>query len=158
MSQPSREVVLRFLASPQDVNFGGKVHGGSIMKWIDQAAYACASGWSRGYSVTAHIGDVSFMQPVQVGAIIEIRAKIIFTGNSSMHIAVGLRACDPMHCDMTDSLRCVLIFVAVDEDRKPRSVPKWVPETDEDKALEQYAQKLVSLRKGLHAELGELDF
>ena len=43
---PSSKVVFRFLAEPTDVNFGGKVHGGAVMKWIDQAGYACAAGWS----------------------------------------------------------------------------------------------------------------
>jgi acyl-CoA hydrolase len=48
----SRSITLRFLAEPTDVNFGGKVHGGAVMKWIDQAGYACAVGWSGYYCVT----------------------------------------------------------------------------------------------------------
>ena len=52
--QPQREITLRFLAEPTDVNFGGKVHGGAVMKWIDQAGYACAVGWSAHYCVTAY--------------------------------------------------------------------------------------------------------
>lgn len=45
----ARELTLQFLAEPADVNFGGKVHGGMVMKWIDQAGYACAAGWCGGY-------------------------------------------------------------------------------------------------------------
>ena len=77
MSERNREITLRFLAQPTDINFGGKVHGGSIMKWIDQAGYTCATGWSGGYCVTAHIGDVNFYNPVSVGSLIEAHAKII---------------------------------------------------------------------------------
>ena len=51
MERP-RKVTLRFLAAPTDVNFGGKVHGGAVMKWIDQAGYTCAAGWTGHYCVT----------------------------------------------------------------------------------------------------------
>ena len=51
-----REITMRFLAEPMDVNFGGKVHGGAVMKWIDQAGYACAVGWSGLYCVTLYVG------------------------------------------------------------------------------------------------------
>lgn len=53
---PPRELTLQFLAEPADVNFGGKVHGGMVMKWIDQAGYACAAGWCSGYAVTVYVG------------------------------------------------------------------------------------------------------
>ena len=56
-----RAITLRFLAEPTDVNFGGKVHGGADMKWIDQAGYACAVGWSGYYCVTVYIGGISFL-------------------------------------------------------------------------------------------------
>ena len=52
MLKNKRELVLRFLAEPTDVNFGGKVHGGIAMKWIDQAGYACATHWASSYCVT----------------------------------------------------------------------------------------------------------
>jgi len=52
MPGQQRELTLRFLAEPQDVNFGGKVHGGAVMKWIDQAGYACAAGWEGAVCVT----------------------------------------------------------------------------------------------------------
>ena len=51
---PQREITLRFLAEPTSVNFGGKVHGGAVMKWIDEAGYACAAGWSGRYCVTIY--------------------------------------------------------------------------------------------------------
>lgn len=158
MSERSREVTLRFLAQPTDVNFGGKVHGGSIMKWIDQAGYTCATGWSGGYCVTAHIGDVNFYNPVLVGSLVEAHAKIIYTGKTSMHIAVGLRSCDPKRCEMMDSIHCILIFVGIDENGSPQHVPSWRPVQGEDLLLERYAKKLMALRRELHKELGPLEF
>ena len=61
MSGQQHEVTFRFLAQPTDVNFGGKVHGGMAMKWIDQAGYACAVGWSGAYCVTASVSGIQFV-------------------------------------------------------------------------------------------------
>ncbi|MCX9610683.1 hotdog domain-containing protein, partial [Vibrio cholerae] len=63
MSSGKREITLRFLAEPGDVNFGGKVHGGAVMKWIDLAAYACAAAWSGKYCITAYAGGIRFVAP-----------------------------------------------------------------------------------------------
>ena len=64
MSNKSRNLTLRFLAEPTDVNFGGKVHGGIVMKWIDQAGYACATQWSGNYCVTVYVGGIRFLKPI----------------------------------------------------------------------------------------------
>ncbi len=74
MSQ-QHATTLRFLAEPAHVNFGGKVHGGAVMKWIVQAGYACAAGWSGSYCVTAYVGGIQFMRPIQVGELVEVRAR-----------------------------------------------------------------------------------
>jgi acyl-CoA hydrolase len=89
-----REVVLRFLAEPTEVNFGGKVHGGAVMKWIDQAGYACAVGWSGQYCVTVYVGGIRFYQPIHIGDLVELQAMLIYTGTTSMHIAVDVSAGD----------------------------------------------------------------
>ena len=60
MSGTQREITFRFLAEPGDVNFGGQVHGGAVMKWIDQAGYACTVGWAGTYCVTAYVGGIQF--------------------------------------------------------------------------------------------------
>src|SRR5450432_2154845 len=109
-----RDVTLRFLAEPGDVNFGGKVHGGSVMKWIDQAGYACAVGWSAQYCVTVYVGGIRFYKPVPIGHMVEVEAKVIYTGNTSMHIAVSVRASDPRAGDYAETTQCIIIFVAVD--------------------------------------------
>ena len=57
-------IVLRFLAAPMDITYGGTVHGGKLLEWIDKAGYACAAGWSGRYCVTAYVGDVRFTRPV----------------------------------------------------------------------------------------------
>lgn len=132
MINSKRELTLRFLAEPTDVNFGGKVHSGMVMKWIDQAGYACAMHWSGSYCVTVYVGGIQFLKPIKIGALVEAKARVIYTGRSSMHISVDIYAADPKDDDMEKTAHCVIIFVAVDDQGKPNATPKWMPETKED--------------------------
>ncbi|WP_068545328.1 acyl-CoA thioesterase [Thalassotalea crassostreae] len=153
MSEPKRDVTLRFLAEPQDVNFGGKVHGGAVMKWIDLAAYACSAGWSGRYCVTAYAGGIQFVAPIHVGNLVEVSAKVIYTGKSSMHVAIEVNACDPKSLNRRHTTHCIVIMVAVDESGHPINIPQWVPETDEDKKQHQTAIKLMEMRKQISEEM-----
>jgi len=148
-----REITLRFLAEPTDVNFGGKVHGGAVMKWIDQAGYACAAGWSGQYCVTIYVGGIRFYRPVLIGQLVEVRARIIYTGSTSMHLAVDVSSRDPKAQAAATTTHCVIVFVAVDEAGAPVPVPAWVPATSDDIELERYAKKLMDLRKGIENEM-----
>ncbi len=153
MQTDKRKLSLRMLASPNDVNFGGKVHGGVVMKWIDQAGYACASAWSESYCVTVYVGGIRFIEPIQVGDLVELDARIIYTGNTSMHVLVTVRSKDIKQGEYRTTTRCNIVFVALDEAGKPKPVPKWVPETEEDKKLEHFVQKLMQARNQVHEEL-----
>ena len=147
-----REVTLRFLAEPADINFGGKVHGGVVMKWIDQAGYTCAVGWSGQYCVTVYVGGIRFYEPVLIGNVVEVRAKLIYTGKTSMHIAVDVSAGDPKGGRYHKTTHCIIVFVAVDDRGTPVEIGRWQPETEEDVALEQYAKRIMELRKGVEEE------
>lgn len=132
-------VEFRFLAEPTDVNFGGKVHGGMVMKWIDQASYACAAQWSKHYCVTISANGIRFIRPVLVGQMLTVTARIVHTGKTSMHIYVVVRACDPKQSKTVVTNRCFITFMAVDDSGYPVKVPKFEPKTEEDKLLEQVA-------------------
>ena len=154
MSAPEqRGITLRFLAEPTDVNFGGKVHGGAVMKWIDQAGYTCAAGWTGTYCVTVYLGGLHFLGPIHVGELVEIRALVIRTGRTSLDIAVDLYAGDPKRGERRRTGHCVVVFVALGSDGRPAQVPPWRPETDLDRALEGYAARLSALRKQMDAEM-----
>ncbi len=146
-----RKSTLRFLAEPSDVNFGGKVHGGAVMKWIDLAAYACSAAWSGKYCITAYAGGIRFVAPIHVGNIVEVCAKVIYTGRTSMHIGIDVQASDPKELKKRLTTHCIVIMVAVGEDGKPTEVPEWVPTTPEDIALRNSAIKLMNMR----TEIGE---
>lgn len=151
-----RTLSLRFLAEPADVNFGGKVHGGAVMKWIDLAGYACAAGWSGRYCVTAYVGGIRFVAPIHVGNLVEVEARVIYTGRSSMHIDINVTACDPKSLNRRQTTHCILIMVAVDESGQPVSIPEWVPETEEDIRLKDTAIKLMDMRKQISSEMAIL--
>ncbi|KLV08041.1 MULTISPECIES: acyl-CoA thioesterase [Photobacterium] len=153
MSKQQREVTLRFLAEPGDVNFGGKVHGGAVMKWIDLAAYACSAGWSGKYCITAYAGGIRFVKPIHVGNLVEVTARVIYTGKTSMHIAIDVQACDPKELENQLTTHCIMVMVAVDEAGQPTEVPEWQPENAEDKALRESAIKLMNMRKEIGEEM-----
>jgi acyl-CoA hydrolase len=159
MAQP--ETTLRFLAEPTDVNFGGKVHGGSVMKWIDHAGYTCAANWSHKYCVTAYVGGIRFLQPIHVGDLVELKAELMYTGTTSMHISVSVYARDPREDDSRFTTHCILVFVAVDDNGQPTKVPTWTPQTSQERRSSQYARKMAELRADVQKEvdryLEELD-
>ena len=150
MSGLQRELAFRFLAEPEDVNYGGKVHGGAAMKWIDQAGYAAAVGWSGRYCVTVAVGGIRFVSPIRIGDLVTVHAKLVHTGTTSMHFAIDVQARDPM-AESGDRLctHCVIVFVAVDADGKAIPVPAWTPIDDEDHRLAEYAQQVMALSKGI---------
>ncbi|MFQ3176760.1 MAG: acyl-CoA hydrolase [Psychromonas sp.] len=153
MKTPQRDITLRFLAEPQDVNFGGKVHGGAVMRWIDLAAYACAAGWSGHYCVTAYAGGIRFITPIHVGSLVEVEAKVIYTGKSSMHIALEVNACDPKSLNRRLTTHCIVIMVAVDAHGHPIYVPAWEPESEADVQQNESARKLMDMRKKIGEEM-----
>ena len=155
MTQPATSdssITLRFLAEPTDVNFGGNVFGGSVMKWIDHAGYTCAATWSHSYCVTAYVGGIRFLRPIRVGDLVELKAEVMHTGNTSMHISVSVYARDPKTDDARFTTHCILVFVAMDSEGKPRPVPAFVPETDHGRRLNTYARKMIELRQNMQDE------
>ena len=154
MSGHQRTLTMRFLAEPTDVNYGGKVHGGQVMKWIDQAGYAAAVGWSGRYSVTVAVGGIRFVAPIRISDLVTVDTVLVYTGTSSMHFAVDVRARDPMG-DGRERLctHCVIVFVAVDDAGKPVAVPGWTPDSDEDVRLSEYALKVMELSKGIESTI-----
>ena len=133
-------ITLRFLAEPSTVNFGGKVHGGTVMKWIDEAGYACATKWSKRYCMTVFVGGIRFHHPVRIGDLVEVKARLAYTGTTSMAIAVEVRSIDMRSGAQQTTTECLIVFVAVDDQGKPMAVPAWTPETPGEVALAQHAR------------------
>jgi acyl-CoA hydrolase len=108
MSGTQRDLTFRFLAEPTDVNFGGKVHGGMVMKWIDQAGYAAAVGWSGKYCVTVAVGGIEFVKPILIGDLVSVCCRLIRTGISSMQFGVTVTAQNLQSGAETRATNCVI--------------------------------------------------
>jgi acyl-CoA hydrolase len=150
---PLREITLRFLAAPTENNAYGKIHGGAVMKWIDEAGYACAAGWSGRYSVTVYVSGTRFYKPIYAGSLVEVHARLIHTGTTSMHIAIDVAAGDPRSRSISKTTHCIIVFVALDDEGRPAPVPKWEPRTEEDRALQNHALRLMELNKVIETEM-----
>lgn len=155
MPGQQHEITFRFLAEPTDVNFGGKVHGGMAMKWIDQAGYACAVGWSGAYCVTVSVSGIQFVAPILIGDMVTVRARLIHTGTSSMHMAVDVLARDLRKDEQRLATSCVMVFVALDSpDGRPTAVPSWTPRDENELRLQAKARQLLELSKGMQQLVG----
>lgn len=148
---------MRFLAGVEHRNLLGNVHGGSMMKWMDEGAGMCAAGWSGLPCVTVSVSGITFQRPVPIGHIVEVRSRLIHTGRTSMHVAVNVSSRDPRHGDYEHKTSCLMVFVAIDAEGRPAPVPKWEPTEPKDRALEASAVHLRELGQELQEELGKFD-
>ncbi len=153
--KPDNIIEFCFLAEPTDVNFGGKVHGGMVMKWIDQASYACAAKWSKRYAVTVSANGIRFIRPILVGQMVHVTARIVHTGRSSMHIYVVVRSGDPKDSKFEVTNRCFITFMATDGAGYPAKVTPFIPKTEEDKRLEEVAMEAKEFAKQLDKDFEE---
>jgi len=137
---------LRFLASPSDINWGGKVHGGNIMRWIDEAAYVCGADWAARHVITSYFGGIRFYRPILIGHVVEVTARLIHTGPRSMHVSVHVTSAGP-HRDQPElAAHGLAVVVALDDDGKAMPVRDWLPASAEDISLDAHAQHLIGLR------------
>jgi|SRR6218665_179680 len=148
------KMTFQFVSEPTDVNFGGKVHGGAVMKWIDQASFACASTWAESYCVTVYVGGIRFYKPIHIGSLVKIQSRVIYTGKSSIHIAVDVYSRKMSDPKFEKTTHCVIVFVSVDDNGNPKPTKQWIPDTDRERQLQQYAIRLMELRKDIEEEMG----
>lgn len=149
-------LTFRFLAEPNHVNFGGKVHGGSVMKWMDEAAYACASAYCGHYCVTVSVSGIRFVAPIHIGEMVEIHARVLLSGRTSLTIGLEVRATSVRDQQRRIATRCLMTFVAVDEHGKPTAVPSFEPESDEARRWAAYALAAREVSADMDARLEAL--
>ena len=130
-------ITLRFLAEPSSINLGGKVPGSSIMKWIQEAGYACATRWAKCDCVTVSVGGIRFEHPVMAADLVEVEAHLAYTGKTSMNIAVEVRSGALKTGTLNKITSCLVVFVCVDSTGKPMPVEALMPATPGDIALAQ---------------------
>jgi acyl-CoA hydrolase len=118
---------------PHMQNVRGDLFGGELMALVDQAAAVAAIRHAGGPAVTASIERVDFRERIPVGALVTCAATVDYVGNSSMDITVEVYAERVSSGEKRHTHTAHVVFVALDDDGKPRRVPRLVPETDEER-------------------------
>ena len=148
---PEHQLSMTVLMTPDTANFSGKVHGGTILKLLDQVAYACASRYAGRYVVTLSVDQVMFRQPVHVGELVTFLASVNHTGRSSMEVGIKVVAEDIRAKVVRQVNSCLFTMVAVDDDGQPTSVPPLTPPTPDEHRRHAAAQ----VRKAMRLELAQ---
>lgn len=125
------QITLTELMLPSHANFSGKIHGGYILNLMDQIAFACASKHSGHYCVTASVNKVDFLNPIEVGELVTLKASINYTGNSSMVVGVrvvseNIQTGKEKHCNSS-----YFTMVSKDDKGNNMQVPGIILETND---------------------------
>lgn len=126
------QVSLTDLMLPSYSNFSGKIHGGHILSLMDQVAFACASKHSGHYCVTASVNRVDFLNPVEVGELLTLKASVNYTGKTSMVVGVrveshNIQTGEVKHCNSS-----YFTMVAKDENGNNAKVPGLILDSETD--------------------------
>ncbi|WP_434635169.1 acyl-CoA thioesterase [Chromobacterium sp. CV08] len=147
-AQGQRELVMSVLMTPDMANFSGNVHGGVLLKLLDQVAYACASRYAGCYVVTLSVDQVLFKQPIHVGELVTFLASVNHVGRTSMEVGIKVVAENVQQRSQRHTNSCYFTMVAY-QDGKPVAVPTLVLETEEQRQRFRAAE----IRKQLRIEL-----
>jgi uncharacterized protein (TIGR00369 family) len=145
--QPRRvadsSVTLTQMMEVTDANVAGNVHGGVIMRLVDTAAALAAIKHAGGLALTVAIDEMTFLEPVHIGEVLTLRASVNDAGTTSMECGVRVEAHDPLTGLVRHVNTAYLVFVAVDDEGRPRPVPALVVESE----LERRRQREAKLRR-----------
>jgi acyl-CoA hydrolase len=145
---PAKELTMTVLMTPDKANFSGNVHGGALLKMLDEVAYACASRYSGRYVVTVSVDQVEFRQPIHVGDLVTFLAAVNYTGRSSMEIGIKVVTEDVKTRRSQHAVTCYFTMVAK-SGRNSVAVPAFVPES----GVERRRNAEAKLRRELRADI-----
>lgn len=140
-------VTLSVMMGPQDTNGLGNVHGGVIMKLVDEAAGLATMRHAGHPTVTVAIDSMTFLEPIRVGMFVQFKAELTYVGRTSMEARVEVIAEDPIERSSIVTNTAYLVFVALDSEGKPTPVPPIAYETDQQRLRAEQAQKRQEHRK-----------
>lgn len=147
------QVVMARQMMPDDANPWGDVHGGVVMKMVDEAAGSSAIRHCRRRVATAAIDFMSFLHPVHVGDLLKVMASVNDVGRTSMEVGVRVETENMLTGDQHHTSSAYVVMVALDDDGQPVAVPPVIPETPEQKRRMADAKIRRAQRKVLQAAL-----
>ena len=139
-------ITLAQLMQPEHANNLGNVHGGWIMKLVDEAGALACMRHSQRRVVTVAIDSMVFRQPIKISDLVILHAEVTFAGRTSMEVEVDVEAENPLTGERTTTNTAYLVYVALDDSGKPTPVPRLLAETEEEKRRMQQAQERQSRR------------
>jgi uncharacterized protein (TIGR00369 family) len=134
-------VTLSQLMHPEHANLLGNVHGGWIMKLVDEAGALACMRHAQRKVVTVAIDSMTFRQPIKIGDLVILNAEVSYTGRTSMEAEVQVLAENPVTGERTHTNNAYLVYVALDDDGKPTPVPPLKAETDDEKRKMEQAKE-----------------
>ncbi|TWH77319.1 acyl-CoA hydrolase [Azomonas agilis] len=151
VSTDKSTLTMTVLMTPDKANFSGNVHGGTLLKYLDEVAYACASRYAGSYVVTLSVDQVVFRQPIHVGELVTFMACVNYTGNTSMEIGIkvvteNIRTQEQRHTNSS-----FFTMVAMGRDGTPVQVPPLELKTDEQKRRFHHAEERRKIRREMEA-------
>ena len=144
----SRELIMSVLMTPDRANFSGNVHGGELLKLLDQVAYACASRYAGCYVVTLSVDQVLFKELIKVGEMVTFLASVNYVGRTSMEVGIKVVAEDIQNRCVRHTNSCYFTMVAM-ADGVPQVVPELIIENEEQAKR----QREGMIRKQMRAQL-----
>ncbi|TXG39338.1 acyl-CoA thioesterase [Seonamhaeicola maritimus] len=147
-SAKESQVTITELMLPAHSNFSGKIHGGYILNLMDQIAFACSSKHSRHYCVTASVNRVDFLNPIEVGELVTLKASVNYTGRTSMVIGVRIEAeniqtGEKKHCNSS-----YFTMVAKDENGNNVPVPGLI--LDSEQSVRRFSRSIARQEQAKH--------
>jgi acyl-CoA hydrolase len=163
-----RSLQMTVLMTPDTANFAGNVHGGHILKLLDQVAFSCASRYSGRYAVTMSVDQVVFRARIYVGELVTFRASINFTGTTSMEVGIRVEAENITSRALRHVVTCYFTMVAVDDAFRPCPVPelrvdsaegrrRWLAARLRREFRREVEQRSLEFRRHPEDFVGELD-
>ncbi|THU05511.1 acyl-CoA thioesterase [Lampropedia puyangensis] len=149
MEPGNHQLTMTVLMMPDMANFSGNVHGGQILKLLDEVAYACASRYAGTYAVTMSVDQVVFRQPIHVGELVTFLASVNYAGRTSMEIGIKVVTENVRERSVRHTNSCFFTMVAMGDDGKPTPVPTLSPQTPDEVRRYHQAQQRRQLRQEL---------
>ncbi len=149
MEAGTSQLTMTVLMTPDMANFSGNVHGGTLLKYLDEVAYACASRYAGRYVVTLSVDQVIFREPVHVGELVTFLASVNYSGRTSMEVGVKVVTENIRERSVRHTNSSFFTMVALDEQGKPAPVPPLQPETYDEKRRFAQARQRRQIRQEL---------
>ena len=135
------------LMTPDMSNFSGKVHGGTILKLLDEAAFTCASRYCKTYVVTKSLDQVVFKKPIEVGDLMTFKCNINYVGKTSMEVGIRVEGERIKEKIEYHAISSYFTMVSVDDEGKPIEVPRLQLNSEVEKKLFEAGKMRFAMRK-----------